>query len=65
MEGEKFNEEDVSRLQKRKTIFKVDKALPYITNRIEVISETEVSFVHFFFFFILSIFFKKKLKQKQ
>lgn len=42
MDG-KFDEEDVCRIHKRKTIFQVGKALPYITNRIEVISELEVT----------------------
>jgi len=41
-DGGKFDEDDVSRQQKRKTIFTVNRAFPYLTSRIPVIHSEDI-----------------------
>jgi len=41
-DGGKFNEDDVGRQQKRKTIYEITRAFPYLNNRIEVISSSVI-----------------------
>lgn len=42
-DGGKFDEEDVSRHQKKKTIYTTARAFPYLTNRIEIVKSHNVS----------------------
>ncbi len=43
--GGKFNEDDVGRQQKKKTIFTTAHPFPYLNNRIQIISMEEVQYI--------------------
>lgn len=47
-DGGKFNEDDVGRQQKKKTIFTTYKSFPYLNNRSEVMSLNHVIFLLYF-----------------